>query len=247
MIGKAGNPLRGSQYLLRGIKMLAEPGLRPFIIVPLLINTLLFSLAIYLLSQYFSGWIDSWLAVIPGWLGFLDWLLWPLFALLVLLGVYFGFALFANVIASPFNGLLAERVEQRQRGINQTDDGWRGLLASIPQALLREMAKWRYYLPRLILLLLLSFVPLIGPLLWFLFGAWMMAIQFCDYPMDNNRVPFGQMKQLLKQQRLSALGFGGLVSLAMLVPVLNLLIMPAAVIGATLFWVEEYADNQTHG
>jgi CysZ protein len=238
----AGNPLRGSQYLLRGIKMLAEPGLRPFVIAPLLINTLLFSLAIYLLSQYFSGWIDSWLAVIPDWLGFLDWLLWPLFALLIALGVYFSFALFANVIAAPFNGLLAERVEQRQRGIKPTDNGWKGLLATIPRALLREMAKWAYYLPRLLLLLVLSFVPLIGPLLWFLFGAWMMAIQFCDYPMDNNRVTFGQMKQLLKQQRLSALGFGGLVSLAMLVPVLNLLIMPAAVIGATLFWVEEYAD-----
>jgi CysZ protein len=239
----AGNPIRGSRYLLRGIKMLAEPGLRPFIIVPLLINCLLFSVAIYLLSQYFSTWVSGWLAMIPDWLGFIDWLLWPVFALLVLIGVYFSFALFANVIAAPFNGLLSERVEQRQRGISSTDDGWKGLLASIPAALLREASKWLYYLPRLVILLLLSWVPLIGPLLWFLFGAWMMAIQFCDYPMDNNRITFGRMKQLLKQQRLSALGFGGLVSLAMLVPLLNLLIMPAAVIGATLFWVEEYSDT----
>ncbi len=240
----AGNPIRGSQYLLRGLKMLGEPDLRPFIIVPLLINSLLFSVAIYLLSQYFSGWIDYWLGLIPGWLGFLDWLLWPLFALLVMVGVYFSFALFANFIAAPFNGLLSERVEQRQRGVTINDDGWKGLLASVPHALLRETAKWTYYLPRLVLLLLLSFVPLIGPLLWFLFGAWMMAIQFCDYPMDNNRIKFGEMKRLLKQQRLSALGFGGLVSLAMLVPLLNLLVMPAAVIGATLFWIDEYADNQ---
>tara|TARA_R110002167_G_scaffold9153_4_gene41733 strand:+ start:1143 stop:1880 length:738 start_codon:yes stop_codon:yes gene_type:complete len=240
----AGNPLRGSQYLLRGIKLLAEPDLRPFIIIPLLINTLLFSLAIYLLSQYFSGWIDYWLGFIPDWLGFINWLLWPLFAFLVMIGVYFSFAIFANFIAAPFNGLLSERVEQRQCGVIPNDDGWKGLLASIPSALLREVAKWGYYLPRLIVLLLLSFVPLVGPLLWFLFGAWMMAIQFCDYPMDNNRIKFSQMKKLLKQQRLSALGFGGLVSLAMLVPLLNLLIMPAAVIGATLFWIEEYAVEQ---
>ncbi|MEH6471392.1 MAG: sulfate transporter CysZ [Halopseudomonas sp.] len=239
-----GNPIRGSHYLIRGVQLLGEPGLRQFVILPLLINSVLFSIAIYLLSQYFSDWVGYWLGMIPDWLGFLEWLLWPLFALIVMIGVYFSFALFANFIAAPFNGLLAERVEQRLRGITVTDDGWKGLVASIPRTLLRETSKWLYYLPRLVLLVLLLFVPVIGPILWFLFGAWMMAIQFCDYPMDNNRVKFGEMKRLLKQQRLSSLGFGALVSLAMLVPVLNLLIMPAAVIGATLFWVEEYADDK---
>jgi CysZ protein len=30
------------------------------------------------------------------------------------------------------------------------------------------------------------------------------------------------------------------IQLGMLVPLLNLILMPAAVIGATIFWVEEY-------
>ncbi len=236
-----GNPIRGSAYLIRGLKLLNQPGLRRFVMLPLLINSVLFSVAIYLLTQYFSGWVDFWLNWVPDWLDFIDWLLWPLFALLVMVGIYFSFGLLANFIAAPFNGLLAERVEQRLRGTVPPDDSWKALLASIPHSLNRELAKLAYYLPRLLLLLLLSFIPLIGPLLWFLFGAWMMAIQFCDYPMDNNKIRFGEMKQLLKQQRLSSMGFGALVSLAMLIPVLNLLVMPAAVIGATLFWVEEYA------
>ena len=78
------------------------------------------------------------------------------------------------------------------------------------------------------------------PLIWFAFAAWMMAIQYCDYPMDNNQVGFKQMKQLLAERRWAALGFGSLIQLGMLVPGLNLILMPSAVIGATIFWVEQY-------
>jgi CysZ protein len=162
----------------------------------------------------------------------------------VLVVVYYSFTLVANLIAAPFNGLLAEQVENNLRGVRNADEGWQAVLALVPRTLARELAKIAYYLPRVLLLLVLTFVPVLGlisPLLWFLFGAWMMSIQYCDYPMDNNKVSFGQMKLLLKEKRLTSIGFGGLVQLGMMVPLLNLLLMPAAVVGATLYWVEEHA------
>ncbi len=239
-----GNPVTGARYLLRGTRMLTEPGLRRFVIIPLLINILLFVSAIYLLVQQFSLWVGYWLSFMPDWLSFLDWLLWPLFALLVLVTVYFGFGVVANLIAAPFNGLLAERVEERLRGVVSADTGWSDLLATVPGALWREVAKMGYFAPRFVGVFVLSLIPVLNmaaPLLWFLFGAWMMAIQYCDYPMDNNRVSFSGLRDHLRSQRLSSLGFGSLVALAMLVPVVNLLVMPAAVIGATIFWVEQFA------
>ena len=127
------------------------------------------------------------------------------------------------------------------------DEGWKGMIAMIPRALQRELAKMAYYLPRLLLLIIFSFIPVVNilaPLLWFIFGAWMMAIQYCDYPMDNNKVSFKQMKILLAQSRLTSLSFGSLVQLGMMVPVVNLLMMPAAVIGATLYWIEEHATER---
>lgn len=244
------NPITGSIYLVRGLKYLPTPGIRSFVIIPLLINLVLFGGAIYLLFSNFSDWvqylIDLWL---PDWewLSFLEYLLWPLFAVLVFIGVYYGFSLVANFVAAPFNGLLAERVEQRLRGqINSNLDSWQSIVKLIPAALARELSKLAYYLPRLLVLLVLSFVPVVNllmPFVWFAFAAWMMAIQYCDYPMDNNRVSFKQMRVLLSQRRWSALGFGSLVQLGMLVPVLNLILMPAAVIGATLFWVEQYTTD----
>ena len=51
--------------------------------------------------------------------------------------------------------------------------------------------------------------------------------QYIDYPADNHK------------KRWQSLGFGGIVYLVLLIPVVNLLMMPAAVAGATLFWVRE--------
>ncbi|WP_372739543.1 sulfate transporter CysZ [Neptunomonas sp.] len=242
-----GNPVKGADYLFRGFGMLPEPGIRRFVLIPLLVNIFLFSSAIWLLINEFDGWVNYWLNKLPEWLSFLDWLLWPLFAVLVLVTVYYGFSIIANLIAAPFNGFLSEKVEKMRSGAVMADEGWKGMLAMIPRSLQRELAKIAYYLPRLFLLLILSFIPLvnvIAPFLWFLFGAWMMAIQYCDYPMDNNKVSFGQMKQLLAERRLTSLGFGALVQVGMLIPVVNLVMMPAAVIGATLYWTEEHSVQQ---
>lgn len=241
-----GNPVKGAGYLLRGFSMLTQPGIRQFVLVPMLINILLFSGAIWLLINEFDRWVEYWMSQLPTWLSFLDFLLWPLFALLVLIVVYYGFSIVANLVAAPFNGFLSEKVELQQRGVRIADDGWKGLLTMVPRALARELSKLAYYLPRLLALLVISLIPgvnLLSPLLWFVFGAWMMAIQYCDYPMDNNKVTFRHMKELLAERNLTSLSFGAIVQMGMLIPVVNLIMMPAAVIGATLYWCEDQAQR----
>lgn len=240
------NPVTGASYFMRGLAMLPQKGLRHFVLIPLLVNVLLFGGAIWLLMDQFDNWLNyifhNWL---PDWLDFLRFVLWPLFAVLILLVVYYTFSVVANLIAAPFNGFLAEKVERELRGAVVTDEGWGAVIRMIPRTMQRELAKMAYYLPRVLVLLVLSFVPVVNvvmPVVWFLFGAWMMAIQYCDYPMDNNHVDFPRMRDMLRSRRFPAVGFGAVVQVGMLIPVVNLLVMPAAVIGATLFWMEEYAE-----
>lgn len=245
-----GNPVKGANYLIRGLKMLPDPEIRPFVLVPLLTNIVIFIAAIWMLFSNFGSWVDLLITTfLPDWewLQFLHYILWPLMALLVLVMVYYGFSIVANIIAAPFNGFLSEKVEKRLRGDVITDEGWQAVLALIPRAIGRELSKLAYYLPRVLFLLVISFIPvinLISPLLWLLFGAWMMAIQYCDYPMDNNKVSFKNMKLMLKSDRLTSVGFGGLIQLGMMVPVLNLILMPAAVVGATIYWVEAHVTTE---
>ena len=235
--------LSGPQYLREGLKLVLSPGLRLFVLLPLAINLVLFVGLIYFAGHQFSLWVDHLMPTLPSWLGFLNYLLWPLFVVLVTLMVFFTFTMLANIIAAPFNGFLSEKVEVVVRG---TDDfpafSWGELIAMVPRTLAREMRKLGYFLPRAIGLFILSFIPvvnLIAAPLWLLFGVWMMAIQYIDYPADNHKLGWNEMLAWLRQKRWQSMSFGGIVYLVLLVPVVNLLMMPAAVAGATLFWVRE--------
>lgn len=235
--------LSGPQYLREGLKLVLSPGLRLFVLLPLAINLILFVALIGFAVDQFSGWLASLMGSLPGWLSFLDFLLWPLFVILLLLMVFFTFTLLANIIAAPFNGFLAEKVEVVVRGAdNFPPFSWAELLAMVPRTLKRELRKLSYFLPRAIGLLLLSLIPglnLIATPLWLLFGVWMMAVQYIDYPCDNHKVSWDDMLAWLRAKRWQSLGFGGSTYLALLIPFVNILMMPAAVAGATLFWVRE--------
>ena len=235
--------LSGPHYLREGLKLILSPGLRLFVILPLSVNLLVFVGLIYLAVRQFGTWVDAFMPNLPEWLMFLEYLLWPLFVALVVLMVFFTFTLLANIIAAPFNGFLAEKVEMVARGQDSSPPfSWSELLAMLPRTVAREARKLAYFAPRALGLLVLSFIPLANLAaapLWLLFGVWMMAVQYIDYPADNNKMSWSEMMVWLRQRRWQSLSFGAVTYAALLVPVLNLLIMPAAVAGATLFWVRE--------
>lgn len=235
--------LQGAGYAFRGLRRLNHPRLRSFVIIPLLINIGLFSLAIWWGITEFGALIDTLLAPLPDWLDWLRWLLWPVFAITVLVVVFYTFTLLANLIGSPFNGLLAERVEDLARPGRERPQGrpWWKEIAIAP---LMELRKLGYFLLWTIPLLVLFFIPginLAAPLLWVVFSAWMLALQYADYPMGNHGLAFRNQRRLLGKRRLLALGFGAAVLLITLIPLVNFVVMPAAVIGATLMWVEQFS------
>lgn len=237
-----GNFFAGVRHLLVGFKLLGKPGIRAFVLIPLGINALLFMVSVYVLSHYFGVWMGQLLGWLPNWLSFIESILWILFAILVLVVVAFTFTILANFIAAPFNGFLAEAVERHLTG-RVAHSSERSLMAEIGRSLAREWLKMRYYLPRLLGLVVLSFIPVVNsvsPLLWALFSMWMMALQYLDYPMDNNAVEFAEMRKLLAARRLTTMGYGGSVLIATMVPVVNWFVMPSAVAGATALWLKDY-------
>jgi CysZ protein len=242
-----GNVAHGAGYLVRGAKMLKHPALRLFVFIPLLVNIVIFGSLIWYGLSYLDALMDDWLGAIPDWLSFIQWILWPLIGLTVSLMTGYLFTAVALLIASPFNALLAEKAEELITG--KPVDALEGLgaaLAAMPRGILRELSKLLYYLPMALFVFLVSFVvsPL-APFLWFLLGAWMMSIQFVDYPMDNHQLSFADVKEAVRSRRLSSMGFGGLVALCTGIPIINFFVVPAAVVGATLLWCEELGPDHT--
>ena len=238
-----GNAVQGVGYLVDGAKMLTHPSLRLFVAIPLIVNILIFGSLICFGVSYLSSMMDRWMSSIPEWLNFIEWILWPVIALTLSLMTGYLFTAVALIIASPFNALLAEKAEELVTG--RPVDSLEGLgqaLLAVPRGILRELAKLLYYVPMAVFVLLITFIPVlntVAPLLWFLLGAWMMSIQFVDYPMDNHQLSFADVKEAVRSRRLSSMGFGGVVALCTGIPIVNFFVVPSAVVGATLLWCKE--------
>lgn len=241
------NPTTGAAYLLQGLRLLNQPGLRRFVLVPLLVNALVFSLLIWVGFDQFEGLLD-WLLPESSWLSYLRWVLWPMFAIAAVLVVFFTFTVLANLIAAPFNGLLAEKVEDHLAGALPTQDtDWKTLIADIGPSIASELRKLGYFLVRAIPLLILFVIPgvnLAAPVLWFLFNAWYLSLEYGDFPMGNHALTFPEQLARMRRVRFTALGFGSMLTLLMMIPVLNFLAVPAAVAGATALWVRQLRDIQ---
>lgn len=238
-----GNVVGGIGYLVEGAKLLTHPSLRLFVVIPLTVNILIFGSLIWLGLSYLTDLMDRWLGSIPDWLGFIQWILWPLIGLTLSLMTGYLFTAMALIIASPFNGLLAEKAEELVTGREvPAMEGLGTALMMVPRGIFREIAKLLYYLPMAAFVLLVTFIPVLNtaaPVLWFLLGAWMMSIQFVDYPMDNHQLSFADVKEAVRRRRLSSMGFGGAVALCTGIPLVNFFVVPAAVVGATLLWSKE--------
>ena len=240
----------GFHYFIKGWSLLAQKKFLPFVIIPLIINVLL----IIGLSWFFLSSMNHWVELLlPSWLDWISFILIPLVFVLLLVSFYFAFTTLANFIAAPFNALLSEKVELQLTNQPLGDTSLFGMLKDIPRMLKREWQKMMYSVPRLIALFFLGFVPVLGqtavPVLAFIFGAWMVAIQYCDYPFDNHKISFPRMRNALSQNKWMNYTFGTLVSLFTMIPFVNFVVMPIAVCGATAMWVEEYRqfflDNAT--
>ncbi|HIF9501037.1 TPA: sulfate transporter CysZ [Photobacterium damselae] len=241
------NITSGAGYFMRGLSLVTQPGTRRFVIIPLLINIMLFGGAFGYVFSNLGEWIHHWLSYLPSWLDWLSYVLWPLMALATLVICSYFFSTIANWIAAPFNGLLAEYLEAKLTGQPAPDTGFSEVIKDLPRIMGREWIKLKYYLPKALGLLILMWIPAIGqtvgPILWFLFSAWMMTIQYADYPFDNHKVPFINMRDALKQKRGQSLSFGALIMLFTMTPIINLFVMPIAVCGATAMWVDNYRDQ----
>lgn len=238
----------GADYFIQGFSLIRSKGVKRFVFVPLAVNLLLFGWAFWYLFGEIDTMVDWLLQFIPDALSWLkdslSYIVWPIAVLVILLFSAYLFGTLANWIAAPFNGLLAERIEAKLTGKPVPAGGFFDLLKDIPRTLKRELTKLKYYLPRAIIYFIaFLLLPVIGQILWFMFTAWMMAVQYCDYPFDNHRIGFDTMRADLRKSKSTSFTFGGLVTLCSMVPLLNMLVMPVAICGATAMWVDRFQGD----
>jgi len=237
----------GINYFFKGFGIAMHEKIRMYVIIPLSINFVIFSALIWFafvnLQNYINKFIPDWLLSFE----FISSIIGFIIGLGLIIVASFVFALVANLIAAPFNAILSEKVEQLLTHTPPPSTGrLGGVFQSYVHAISSQIHKLWYTLLWSIVLLILFLIPLttiIAPPLWMIFGAWMLALEYIDYPANNHEILFKQQREILRKNRGASLGFGGITMLFTMIPILNLVVMPISVVAMTALYVDKLSPN----
>ncbi|MDM8569595.1 sulfate transporter CysZ, partial [Thiotrichales bacterium HSG1] len=227
--------------------LITKPDIRVWVIIPLMINILLFSMLSYYSWLYFPIALDTVIAYLqlPDWkwiFTMIRWFMLPLFIVFAMITFFFIFIFFGNLISEPFNGELSKAVEKYITG-SKVKVPSEPLFTAIINFFREKLEKSWYYLKLIMLLLIISLVPIvniISPILWFLLSAWIAALEFSDPVLSNHGYSVPEQRQLLAKKPMLTLGFGISVLVAMFIPVINFFVMPTAIAGSTYMYLQQF-------
>ena len=230
--------IQGFKYPFTSFGLLLKPGIRLYVIIPLIINILVFTLAIIYIASNLNEFINT----LKNLYELLYWLPRPVSFIVDFMLVLLCCSILVH-ISAPFNNHLAWAVEQTLSDEPTATQKKPGLLRPGFLGLRSEAQRWLYYIIWSLPLLLLFLIPIVRlatPLIWLLFIAWTQALQFSEYPMGNHGLLFSEQRKKLISNRPLVLGFGVGVLFLVLTPVLNFIVIPAAVIGATRMYMTHF-------
>jgi CysZ protein len=225
---------RGLGLLLRSPKLLLL-GLIPAVLSGALYLTALIFLLDFLpslarrVTWFADDWSETWRDLLHVLAGA------GLLGIAALLGIL-TFTAVTLLIGDPFYERISELVEHRYGGVpDEVQVGfWRSLRRSLADSLRLITLSVLIGLP----LFLLGFLPVVGqtviPVLGATVGGWLLAVELTGVPFQRRGQRLRHRRAALRQHRPLVLGFGVAVFCSFLIPLGAILLMPAAIAGATL-------------
>jgi CysZ protein len=229
----------GIKYFVKGFSLCMNSSLRKFVLLPIIINILVTTIAMYFafsgaydLSDYLSN------QLLPQWLSFLKWIISAILWLIICIVILYSFSSITLLIGSPLYSILAEKTEEILSGKPSQESSFIDIIKDIPHTIGLELLKFCYRIPLLLLNLIFLFVPIVGPLIIALISSWGCAMDYTSYGFENNKISYKDTRQTLSENKILCTTFGFTVWLMMLVPIINFIIVPVAVCGGTALWFE---------
>ena len=226
---------------LRGLKLsFTLPGLFKWCVIPFLLTALVFIIGGSLLFPAMAGWIPAFatwmlttLGMVTGsffftfsyWLALL--VAWPV----AILALLYGLFLITRVVAAPFYSLLAERSLMAMGVLNDEPFNFSAWLAHSTRMLVVALLKAIVLGLLAFVLFVLSFIPAVGVISAFGFLL-IAAFDIVDFSLEALRMGFRARFAYLGRQFFAISGFAAALGLVFLVPGLNFVLFPAAIVGA---------------
>jgi CysZ protein len=210
----------------------------PLVAAPAALHAVLGAAVLWLCFVVVPAWFRSALPAPEG----ASYLLWLIPYLLLIAAVLVAGLVVVYVVGGllllPFVDLLSRQVERVEVGGAPDDDGWRDVARDLLQSVAHSLLAAGLWLVGNLLLMLLYAVPVLGELLHMAGGAMLSALliarELIDAPLSRRRLGFWAKLAVLRRHLWYWWGAGAVTGLLLFVPFLNLVVLPAAVAGATL-------------
>lgn len=214
-----------------------------YLITPTIINLIIFFLVLFSLFNAINSLILglSFFSLIPGIIStIVTWVV----GLITLLASLLIFFLLANLIASPFNGLLAEKMLVKEGILKDKKESLiKTILIEVGRTLKFEMVKVSLVVTMFLLGLVISAVPLVGValagVLNIIGNTYLALVDFFDPALSNMKMPVSERFQYVKKHLKGNYGLFFATMVVMFIPLVNILYIPFAVVSSTLFFIED--------
>lgn len=240
-------PFQGGRYILRHRKLLL------YAVAPTIINVVVWAGVFAIGFTYYFGWLDRLVPRGQTWYWTIVFIvLSVLFGLLLLLAMVYLFSVVGNVLASPFNDALSQRVEELLKGGRMEERfSIRAMLREGRQAVIQEFKRIALFLCVLALLALLNLIPIVGTALHIWLGAMatllFLAMEYTGYTMDRRHLKLRFRLRIIRSHPEVLLGFGCGVFVLLFIPLVNFFCIPASVAGGAMLCLQRLLAGKGNG
>jgi CysZ protein len=236
---------RGFSYSLRAARFFGhKPQLLKYLIIPFLINLLVFTITVYFGLDLFQGMFEIYAPSTEIWYGIiLYYLAWTIALLLTTVVVFFSFTVFGNLIASPFNELLSERTEALIVGAQPGECfSLRRFWKDSKSAIIVEIKKITVFVICMLLLFGINFIPGIGSLIYAVLAPaltlFFLVVEYMAFVLMRKQLSFTAQRRYIFKRPVLMIGFACGIFCLLAIPFVQFFCIPLAVVGATLLWCD---------
>jgi CysZ protein len=245
-------PIAAFSYPFRGARLVYRdhPELARYWAPPIALAAIAMLGAVWVVLEHRDAWFDAlWPAVQAG-DGWLDSLargtrsFVRFIATVLVSGIAFVLALFAaQLVAAPFHDALSHAVEALRFDDSPEATSLGALVRDAARSVQLVAVKLAIYLAWMLPLWLLGwFVPVVGPLvqagLGFALTVAFLALDHLDWAAARHGLTVNERLRLLRSHPGPLLAFGLCVWCFLFIPLVNLFLIPAAVAGGTLLFID---------
>ncbi|NOZ84745.1 MAG: hypothetical protein GXP49_00500 [Deltaproteobacteria bacterium] len=241
----------GMGLLGSGVKIAYTGPRLAFSLPPLMINVLIFILAVWMVVEKGGSFIDMVMGPDEGnYLGWLNWLLSGLLKVVLLYLVVTVFPILASIVSAPFLEFLTE---SQEKYLGTRKDlpafSFKAMFKDLVTTVSHALKSLLLFIVLSMISVLLEFIPGIGQVIHVVvavcLSGLLLAFQFMDYAAARRRLSFREKLGILVKDLAGSLGFGIAVFFTFLIPLTAPFVLAPAACGGTLLFLRTGYKNST--